>query len=106
MSEVDSAMRDLAVPGVKKVYAFAVGEMQVFLKTLTGRTITLDVTRDELVDTFKMKVFAREEIPVDLSRIMFSGRELEDGRTLCSYGVCKEVTLDLRCRPPRSRPVA
>lgn len=87
-----------AAPSLKTVYAFPAGGIQVFLKTLTGAIKTYDIAADELVDIFKMKVFARDGIPADQSRIIFGGRQLEDGHTLSSYGISKESTLVLLLR--------
>ena len=56
--------------------------MQIFVKTLTGKTITLDVEPDDLVSTAKTKIFNQEGIPVAQQRLIFAGKDLEDGRTL------------------------
>mmetsp|Transcript_764 Transcript_764/g.1057 ORF Transcript_764/g.1057 Transcript_764/m.1057 type:complete len:155 (-) Transcript_764:378-842(-) len=104
--EDEKTLADYDIQNESSLYLTVLGlkrreMMQIFVKTLTGKTITLEVESTETIEGLKQKIEAQERIPPHLQRVFFSGNEMEDGKTIADYDIIKESTLHL-IPPPRT----
>ena len=74
------------------------GGMELFVKTLTGKTVTIEVEEGESIEDVKAKISEKEGIPPEQQRIIFGGQQLQDGKTIDDYDLSDDSTLHLVLR--------
>jgi ubiquitin C len=84
--------------GENEASASASGTKQIFIKTLQGKTLTLDVNDNDTIASIKDKIAEKEGIPQEQQRLVFNGKQLEDKNTIAEYGIENDASIHLVLR--------
>ena len=74
------------------------GSKSIFIKTLSGKTIPMDINDSDTIGSIKQRIFEKEGIPIDQQRLVFNGKQLEDAQTIGSYGIEADSNVHLVLR--------
>ena len=74
--------------------------MQIFIKTLTGRSVVIIVKPEDTVAQVKQKFFEKDAVPIAEQRLIYGGHELDDKKCIQEYGIARDATLHLVLRLP------
>ncbi|XP_060699529.1 polyubiquitin-like [Hemiscyllium ocellatum] len=93
-------LSDYCVPPSNTVMLIVKNEerMQIFLQNDKGKLSTYDVRPSQSVEEFKAQVQRQERVPANQQRLMYDGKQLEDGRLLSDYNIQPESTIFLLLR--------
>ncbi|OAG12331.1 ubiquitin-like protein [Paraphaeosphaeria sporulosa] len=94
----DRTLKDLNIKHGATIWLRQKGTMQIFVKTVNGKTITVTCHPFDLIAEVKLDVERKEGIPRDQQRLIWAGKQLEDDHSLESYGILEESTLNQMLR--------